>query len=136
MDALQSSLLTVKLHALEYRLNRRRRMGNTMSDQLVSHDVSVLRGTPACVLTCARFAVCTKHRDRFLRRLRSRGIDARVHYPSTLSSAPAFHSYGRSTAYPNAEQATAELLSLPCSPKLHDDKHTRLQTNVDAVVRS
>ena len=135
MDALQASLLTVKLGALEHRLHRRRSMGNTMRDLLLSHDVSVLCGTSRCVPTYAPFAIRTKQRDRFLGMLRSRGIDARVHYPSTLSSAPAFHSYARSTAYPNAEQATAELLSLPCSPELHDDEFTRLLTTMDEVFR-
>ena len=134
MDALQASLLTVKLHSLEQRLCRRRSMGNILANLLASHNVKVLTGAKACVPSYAPFVVRTTQRNRILGMLRSRFVDARVHYPNTLPYSPAFHSYDqRSGTYPNAVQATEELLSLPCSPELHDDEFNRLLEIIDEV---
>lgn len=135
MDALQASILTVKLAALEQRLARRRTLGSRLAETLTSHGVVVLRGGPMCDPTFAPFALRTTCRDERLEQLRSRGIDARVHYPSTVSSSKAFRGASGDGAFPEAERATRELLSLPCSPELRDDEFDRLLQAVDEVFR-
>lgn len=135
MDALQAALLTVKLGALGDRLARRRRLGQALADVLGSHGVTVFQGGPACSPTYAPFVVRTERRDEILRTLREQRIDARVHYPRTLATAAAFRTFCREDAYPQAERATRELVSLPCSPELRDDELDRLMQSVDEVFR-
>lgn len=135
MDALQAALLTVKLGALEDRLARRRRMGQALADLLVSHGVTVFRGSPACSPTYAPFVLRTERRDEILRMLRDRHVDARVHYPRTLATANAFRAFCNPGTYPHADQATRQLVSLPCSPELRNDELDRLLQAVDEVFR-
>jgi dTDP-4-amino-4,6-dideoxygalactose transaminase len=77
----------------------------------------------------------TERRDEILRMLRDRHVDARVHYPRTLATANAFRAFCRPGTYPHAEQATRQLVSLPCSPELRDDELDRLLQAVDEVFR-
>ncbi len=135
MDALQAAILTVKLGALDQRLARRRSLGSRLAETLTCHGVGVLQGGPTCDPTFAPFALRTDHRDERLNQLRSRGIDARVHYPTTVSSSKAFRGVAGDGVFPEAERATRELLSLPCSPELRDDEFERLVQAVDEVFR-
>lgn len=135
MDAVQAAILTVKLTALEQRLTRRRLFGSRLANLLASRGVVVLQGGPKCDPTFAPFALRTSGRDEALGKLRSQGIDARVHYPSTVASSKAFRGVSGDGAFPEAERATRELLSLPCSPEMRDDEFERLVRAVDEVFR-
>jgi perosamine synthetase len=64
-----------------------------------------------------------------LRYLAERGIRAGIHYPRPVHKEPAYQHLGRGADLSHAEQAVAQVLSLPLYPEL-DDRTT------DHVVRA
>lgn len=66
-------------------------------------------------------------RDRLAEHLRSKGIQAAVHYPKPLHLQPALAQYSRPGCCPVAEAASRHVLSLPMHPLLTDE-------DVDAVI--
>ena len=150
MDAVQAALLTVKLGALDARLLRRKQIGRRLSDVASAHDIRVLSGGTTCEPTYAPFVLrltargrddqtargrADYRRDDVRERLRARGVDARVHYPTTLCEAPVYRSLAGPGPWPEAHRATRELLSLPCSPELSDDEVERLVSALSEVLR-
>jgi dTDP-4-amino-4,6-dideoxygalactose transaminase len=146
LDELQAALLRVKLEALPARLSRRRSIGDRLAQiaiergaEVVTHEAplsgtecsgsasdaappSALRGY--CPLA---IRVPSGARADVLSELRRAGVDARVHYPTTLPESPAFARFApRGARFPEAERACRELISIPCHPELTDTEVERL----------
>jgi dTDP-4-amino-4,6-dideoxygalactose transaminase len=131
LDALQAAILEVKLAALPARLARRRSIGERLVAAARRADAVPLTGAPGCRPVFAPLALrIPDRRNEVLARLRERGIDARVHYPTTLPACPPFAPFARGQAFPEAERATRELLSVPCHPELTDDEVEFLETAI------
>ncbi len=120
LDALQAAFLSVKLRHLDdaqrARLRAeqcyRERLSEVQGVRLLASDV---RGCSACHL----FVIRVGRRDAVLRRLRERGIEAGVHYPTPIHLQPACHEFGgRPGQFPHAEQLAASVLSLPLFPEI------------------
>lgn len=124
LDAVQAAVLSVKLAALPARLGRRRAIGSELVATARHAGATALTGSPDCEAAFAPLAlrIDASLRDIVLARLREAGVDARVHYPTTLAACPPFRRYAKNTAFPEAERATRELLSVPCHPELTDDE--------------
>jgi dTDP-4-amino-4,6-dideoxygalactose transaminase len=142
LDALQAALLAVKLEHLPARLARRRGIGERLVAAARRGDVAPLVGAPGCAPMFAPLALRAsqagrrprrvtqpqgERRDAWLALLRERGIDARVHYPTTLARSPPFARFAGPTVFPEAERATRELLSVPCHPEMTDDEVSELE---------
>ena len=70
----------------------------------------------------------SRRRDELKEHLAARGVGSAVYYPRPLHLQPCFAHLGyREGAFPQAEQACQEVLSLPVYPELDD-------AQVDAVV--
>lgn len=119
MDELQAALLRVKLPYLEQWNNRRRLVAAFYLSELSGLDLWLPVATTDSKPVWHLFVVRTPHRDRLLNALNTQGIQAMVHYPSTPYLYPACSSlgYGPGTC-PQAEQLTAEVLSLPVWPQM------------------
>lgn len=130
MDEIQAAILSVKLHALRPRLMRRREIGNRIASALHARGLTTFTGGDPCHPTYAPLVARTPKRNATIDCLRAKGIDARIHYPTTLCEARAFHQRAVFHPCPEAERATRELVSLPSSPELTDDEINLL---IDAV---
>jgi dTDP-4-amino-4,6-dideoxygalactose transaminase len=136
LDALQAAILEVKLGALPARLARRREIGERLVAAALRAGAVPLVGGPSCQPVFAPLALrIAERRNDALARLRERGIDARVHYPTTLPACPPFASFDRGRSFPEAERATRELLSVPCHPELTDAEVDYLETAVAEMLR-
>ncbi len=133
LDGLQAVVLRAKLTRLA-RWNEARRAAATRYDDLLS-SVDVVRpvtlegnehvwhlyvvrvpgdGTPA-------------RRDEVLGKLNAAGIGAGIHYPYPVHRTPAFASLGYPQgAFPHAEQAAGEILSLPLYPQITAEQQERV----------
>ncbi|HEX9296757.1 MAG TPA: DegT/DnrJ/EryC1/StrS family aminotransferase, partial [Polyangiaceae bacterium] len=140
LDALQAALLGVKLTTLPARLARRRAIGARLVAAARGAGLTPLVGATSCAPMFAPLALrvtaggpkaAPSHsaagRDELLARLRDAGIDARVHYPTTLAASPAFAHYAAGRSFPESERATRELLSVPCHPEMTDEEVTFLE---------
>lgn len=122
MPALQGAILGVKLKKLEAWTASRRRIADRYD--------ALLRG--ADVVTPARagwgehvfhlYVVRSKGRDGLRARLESRGVGTAVHYPVPIHLQPCYAHLGYGEgAFPEAERAAREVVSLPLYPELSDD---------------
>lgn len=134
IDALQAALLRAKLQAFPERIARRRSIGLRLARIVRDAGASVLDGGGACIPTFAPFAMRVAERDRVAARLRELGIDARVQYPCTLPGSRAFAPLAGSHAYPEADRASRELLSIPCHAELTDDEVAELERALSQVM--
>ena len=121
MDGIQGAVLGVKLKHLEAWTTARRSRAAVYADRL--------RDTPA-MLPVERagvrhvyhaYVVRLKERDVWRARLGEAGVQTGVHYPIPVHLQPAYRDLGYDVgAFPVAEQAAKEVLSLPMFPELTD----------------
>ncbi|MBM3268778.1 MAG: DegT/DnrJ/EryC1/StrS family aminotransferase [Candidatus Sericytochromatia bacterium] len=114
LDELQAAVLRIKLRRLDDWNARRRELAARYDDLLadVPRVVSV-RGTSARHL----YVVRVPRRDAIAAALQSRGVGAGIHYPVPLHRQPALVAY-RDRPLPVAEEAAAQVLSLPLFPEM------------------
>ena len=111
-----------KLSALPARLMRRKTIGERLVVAARRGGALPLTGMPACSPMFAPLVLRLNHgeRDRALATLREQGIEARVHYPTTLAASPPFAAYAGRESFAESERATRELISVPCHAEMTD----------------
>ncbi len=119
LDELQAGFLRVKLKYLDRWNNRRRDLALRYSSALKGSSL-ILPAVPAWAApTWHLYVVRSAARDALQQRLAAAGIGTLVHYPVPPHLQQAYGSlgYGRG-AFPVAEKAAGELLSIPMGPHL------------------
>jgi dTDP-4-amino-4,6-dideoxygalactose transaminase len=124
LDALQAVVLRVKLSRLA-RWNEARQRAAARYDELLARvDVVRPRVLPGNTHVWHLYVVRITggRRDRVRQRLAAAGVAAGIHYPVPVHLTPAFAHLGhRIGAFPHAEAAAAEIISLPLHPHLSAD---------------
>jgi dTDP-4-amino-4,6-dideoxygalactose transaminase len=133
LDALQAVVLRAKLARLEV-WNAARREAAARYDALLS-TVDVVRPVTAAgnehVWHLYVVRVPAHRRDAIVAELNAAGVGAAIHYPVPVHLTPAFAGLGyRAGAFPHAERAAAEILSLPLYPQITAEQQERV---VDAL---
>ncbi len=121
LDELQAAILLAKLPHLVGWNKKRQEIAERYTEGL--RTASVVKRIPSVPpdRTCVyqQFTLRVDRRDELIRHLAGHGIPTAVHYPLPLHLQPAFADLGLLEGeYPNAEQASREVLSLPCYPEL------------------
>ncbi|MQY14352.1 dTDP-3-amino-3,4,6-trideoxy-alpha-D-glucose transaminase [Streptomyces sp. RB5] len=137
LDGLQAVVLRAKLRRLTA-ANDARRAAAARYDALLApladagrvvRPVTVAGNTHVWHLYVIRLP--DADRDEVLGKLNADGIGAGVHYPAPVHLTPAYQHLGhRPGAFPHAERAAGEILSLPLFPQLTEDGQQRV---VDAL---
>jgi dTDP-4-amino-4,6-dideoxygalactose transaminase len=112
LDGLQAAVLEVKLRHLPEWTENRRVLAERYRERLGSRLVPWEAGAVHHLLVTRPGAA---HRDRLRDALAHRGVGVGVHYPVALSAQPSVASYAPAPT-PAAEQAAADVLSLPMDP--------------------
>jgi dTDP-4-amino-4,6-dideoxygalactose transaminase len=124
LDALQAVVLRVKLSRLA-RWNEARQRAAARYDELLARvDVVRPRVLPGNTHVWHLYVVRITggRRDRVRQQLAAAGVAAGIHYPVPVHLTPAFAHLGhRIGAFPHAEAAAAEIISLPLHPHLSAD---------------
>jgi dTDP-4-amino-4,6-dideoxygalactose transaminase len=124
LDELQAAVLRVKLRHLDAWNARRREVASYYTSGLagiVETPVVAAGAEPSWHL----YVVRSPDRDGLAARLRERGVETLIHYPTPPHEQAAFA--GTTASLPIAERLAAEVLSLPMGPHLSD-------ADVEAVV--
>lgn len=134
LDALQAAILAAKLPHLDAANAARRRLAARYGELLAGSEL-VLPHVPQGVTPVWHlYVVRTARRDEVLAGLKAQGIEAGIHYPLPLHLQPAYRSLGLgSGAFPVAEAASQQVLSLPLFPEMTDAQQERV---VAALVES
>jgi dTDP-4-amino-4,6-dideoxygalactose transaminase len=121
LDALQAAVLGVKLRYLDEWNARRRRAAARYCDLLANAGIALPTSADDAESVYHLFVVRVPERDRILSALQAVGIGAGIHYPVPVhrQAACAHLGYARG-AFPHAERAAHEVLSLPLYPEITD----------------
>ena len=123
LDALQAAVLLVKLPYLDAWTQARSAHARRYTELLDGGAVVVPYDPPDSRHAHHLYVIRSQQRDDLLAHLRARGIGAGVHYPIPLHRQPAMMRRGwNQFSLPTAEQAAAEVISLPLYPELTDNQ--------------
>jgi dTDP-4-amino-4,6-dideoxygalactose transaminase len=120
MDGIQGAVLSVKLRHLPS-WNEARRKNAALYDGLLKevNGISIPRKSPDAQHVYHIYAIRVKNRDAMIAALAAKDIHCGIHYPIPLHLQEAYKSLGyREGAFPVAEKAASEFVSLPMYPEL------------------
>jgi dTDP-4-amino-4,6-dideoxygalactose transaminase len=121
MDGIQGAILRVKLRHLESWTEARRSRAALYDRLLADAGVRTPAAGPDVRHVYHVYTVRTPERERFRRVLAERGISTGVHYPIPVHLQPAHADLGYAAgAFPHAERAAEQVVSLPMFPELTD----------------
>jgi dTDP-4-amino-4,6-dideoxygalactose transaminase len=134
LDALQAAILRAKLpHVEEWNAGRRAaaaRYRDLLGD-LSGVALPVERSGVQHVYHQFTIRVRGTNRDRVRSSLTERGIGTMVYYPKPVHRLPIYAGIGN---YPEADVASAEVLSLPIWPRITLDTQERVAESLSAVL--
>ncbi|MCZ6766217.1 MAG: DegT/DnrJ/EryC1/StrS family aminotransferase [bacterium] len=122
LDTLQAAILDVKLRHLDRWTEKRRSHAVRYAEAFTDESIRPVQENPHCKSVYHLYVVRLTDRDRAMEALGSRSIATGVHYPVPLHLQKAYEYLGYSEgAFPNAEKATREILSLPMFAELTNE---------------
>lgn len=131
LDGLQAAILDVKLKHLPEWNQRRRAHADYYTELLSSLEIVPPYEAPHVCSVYHLYVIRAPRRDELLNYLRSQNIEAGIHYPIPLHLQPVYKNLGyRAGDFPIAEQAAAEILSLPMYPEL---THAQMERVVETM---
>lgn len=137
MDSLQAAVLRVKLrHLADW--NRRRRIAAARYDALLAgvDGIRLPRSAPGNLDVWHLYVVRVADRDRALSQLNAAGIGAAIHYPTPLHLTAAYGGDSPARgAFPVAEAAAGQILSLPLYPHISADQQQFVAEELAAALR-
>lgn len=122
LDGLQATVLSIKLKHLDAWVARTRELVALYRERLAAVDgVTLLLEPDDSRPAYHQFTVRTARRDELRTFLGKRGVASAVYYPAAVHLTPAFEYLGHGAgSFPEAEKATAEVVSLPLWPEMAD----------------
>ena len=131
LDGIQAAILGAKLPHLEAWTEARRRHARRYIELLQGLAITLPIETPGVRHVYHLFVIRTERRDALAKHLKTKGIDAGVHYPIPLHRQPAYLKQGYGDVrLPHTERAALEVLSLPLYPELQE---AHVRTVAEAV---
>lgn len=127
LDALQAAILRVKLRHLEKWTEARRRNADRyrrlFNEAGLAQRLMLPVSPGDCFHVYNQFTLRSPERDRLRAFLADRGIPTEIYYPAPLHLQRAFTDLGYGPgAFPVAEAASSEVLSLPIYPELNGER--------------
>ncbi len=126
-DTIQAAILLAKLERFDWEVQRRQEIGaryTALIDSAQGRELSVQTPVVAEDNThiYAQYTIRVKNREALVKNLKDAGIPVAVYYPKCLHEQPAFAFCGYILGdFPEAEQASHEVLSLPMHPYLKNE---------------
>ena len=119
LDALQAAILAAKLPHLEEWTEARRAHARTYNDLLADAGVTTPYESGSVRHVYHLYVIRVPHRDAVVAHLKSKGIDAGIHYPLPVHRQSAYMKLGYGDpSLPITEAVANEVISLPMYPEL------------------
>lgn len=126
MDTIQCAVVLAKLQRFDWEIAQRLEIGARYNEMLDQAGIVRVQQLPGQTSVFAQYTIRVKNRDSVAAQLKTRGIPTAIHYPLALNRQPAYEAICRGEATPHADQAAAEVLSLP----MHADLDLQTQRRV------
>ncbi len=130
LDEMQAAILRVKLRHLNDTNEERRSIAAEYTDQIANEWVSPVHAANGTTPNHHLYVVRSPHRDKLQAHLAHNNVVTQIHYPIPIHLLEAYRELGKPGAFPEAERACAEVLSLPLYPGMPADHVTKV---IDAV---
>jgi dTDP-4-amino-4,6-dideoxygalactose transaminase len=132
MEGFQGAILRVKLRHLEQWTEARRAGAARYNKLLADSGVETPKEMPWARHVYHVYTLRSHYRDGLQAALQAEGIQTGVHYPVPVHLQPAYADlgYGRG-AFPNAEAAASQVLSLPLYPELSPEALAEVAAGVN-----
>ena len=136
MDGIQGSVLSVKLKHLPAWNDARRKNAARYDGLLMDlKGVTIPRKAAYAKHVYHIYAICVKNRDALIATLAAKDIHCGIHYPIPLHLQEAYKSLGyRKGAFPVAEKAASEFVSLPMYAELTGEQIAGVAAELKAVI--
>lgn len=121
LDNIQAAILNVKLKYLDQWNDSRRKIAYQYNELLRHPKITTPFELPGTKCVYQQYTIRIRERDKVKKYLADKGIPTAIHYPIPLHLQPAFQNLNLGYSkghFPHAEQASAEVLSLPMYPEL------------------
>jgi dTDP-4-amino-4,6-dideoxygalactose transaminase len=137
MEAFQGAILAVKLRHLDKWTETRRAMVRQYNELLADCELETPAEMPWAGHVYHVYTVRTEDRDGLQSALTAEGIQTGIHYPVPAHLQPAYADLGYGPgAFPHAEAASKQVLSLPLYPELSSQAVAEVAGVVRKVVGS
>lgn len=137
LETLQAAVLRVKLRHLEAWTEGRRAAAARYNASFAKTAVAVPIAPANVRHVYHIYATRSPCRETWHAKLQARGIATGIHYPTPVHLLPAYADLGyEAGAFPNAEQASNEVLSLPMYPELTSQMQAEVAEAVIALQSS
>ena len=127
LDTIQAAILLAKMDRFDWEVQQRGELGEEYSALIKAHNgntdtaVVIPYVEPSNTCVYAQYTVRVKNREQVQQKLKDAGVPTAVHYPVPIHMQPAFASLDLGEgAFPVAEAAAKEVISLPMSPDLDE----------------
>jgi dTDP-3-amino-3,4,6-trideoxy-alpha-D-glucose transaminase len=135
LDELQAAILRVKLLHLEQWNARRRKLASIYDERFASTEIVTPLEPEGATHVYHLYVVRHRRRDELQAVLKKQGIGTLVHYPVPIHLQPAYRDWGyEEGAFPAAESAARQVLSLPLYPQLSEEKARAVGDAVQAFL--
>jgi dTDP-4-amino-4,6-dideoxygalactose transaminase len=136
LDEVQAAILRVKLPHLDAWNEARRRIAARYTESLSKvAGITVPAEPPDCHAVYHQYTVRMAARDEVRERLLKAGIQTMVYYPVPLHLQDVHRNIGQVGAFPHAERAAREVLSLPMFPELTAENQDTVVRELSAAVQ-
>jgi hypothetical protein len=123
LDELQAAILRFKLEKLDGWNQKRRKIADWYRKGLVGVPIILPEEEPWAYHVYHLFVARVRERDLLMKYLADKGITTLIHYPTPIHLQPVYEALGyRKDAFPNAESASEEIISLPMYPSLGEEE--------------
>lgn len=130
LDELQAAFLNVQFERLDETTEERRKIGKFYNDSL-RECVRTPDERPGEYHVYQTYVIRCERRDELMKHLLSKGVDAKIHYPTPIHLQEAAQSLGYKQAdFPKTLQAISEILSLPLYPGLTQEQQEHVVQSV------
>lgn len=130
LDEMQAAILRVKLRCLNATNEERRSIAATYTEQIANEWVVPVLSADGTTPNHHLYVVRSPHRDALQAHLAHTNVATQIHYPIPIHLLEAYRELGQPGAFPEAERACREVLSLPLYPGMPADHVAEV---IDAV---
>ena len=133
IDTIQSSFILEYLNNINKLIKRRVNIAKIYNDNLDSH-VLKPKAEKGCLDTFYTYTIQVKNRDKLLKYLNAKGVEARVKHPILVSDQIAYKKFKNSNLV-NAEKIIKNIISLPINDKISNDEVKYVASMVNKFYR-
>ncbi len=121
LDALQASLLSVKLKYIDEKNKKRREIAEFYNENLNEKIIKPIENDDSYHIY-HQYTIIVENRDQLREYLTEKGIASAIHYPMPLHKQEAIIPYIDKTECPMAEEYSKQVLSLPIYPEIKKEE--------------